>query len=160
MTAVACEALGCSGQGKSPNAHSLTVSSSHGQCTVTVVKLFIIVELARKRRWSKILEPIFCPGRDFKAEPYRLALQHPNHQTTAKPWGIGVRNPGNGIINYCGNINILCCSICSVLVMLHVNMDQCTFIFSLGPTQSVRFLPNVALVYMNSDADRHSASFV
>ena len=45
---------------------SLTISSSHWQCIVSVL---IIAELARGRRWSRNLEPNFCPGLDLIPEP-------------------------------------------------------------------------------------------
>ena len=42
-------------------------SSSHWHCTVSVL---IIAELARGRKWSRNLDPNFCPGRDLNHESF------------------------------------------------------------------------------------------
>ena len=45
----------------------LSVSSSYWQCAISVL---IIAELARGRRWNRILNSNFCPGRGLNPEPY------------------------------------------------------------------------------------------
>ena len=70
---------------------SLTISSSHWQCAVSVL---IIAELTRGRRWSRNLEPNFCPGRDLNPEPHGWRS---STLTTGPP-----RNPGHSF-DYCIN---------------------------------------------------------
>ena len=66
--------LGIWGRVASPLPHRLIFpletksSGKMRQCAISV--LIIHVELARERRWSRNLEPNFCPGRDLNPEPH------------------------------------------------------------------------------------------
>src|SRR6218665_2888092 len=53
--------------------------------TVGLLSVLIIAELARGRRWSRNLEPNFCPGRDSNPEPHGLTTLCHNKDDQHRP---------------------------------------------------------------------------
>ena len=57
---------------------SITVSSSHWQCTVSV-GLLVIAELAKGAGLGAEISNQFLPWPGFEPQTFRLVVQHTNH---------------------------------------------------------------------------------